>query len=55
MGIEDTVKEDAAKVEAGYNVAEAKVDGFFASNKYTVLILTGVAVVLVGLVIVNLL
>jgi hypothetical protein len=36
--------EDAEKA---YNVAESKVDGFFVRNKYTVLILSTVAVALV--------
>jgi hypothetical protein len=35
---------DAEKV---YNVAEAEVDGFFVRNKYTVLILSAVAIALV--------
>jgi hypothetical protein len=36
-------------VGEGYNEAESKVDGFFVRNKYTVLILAGVAVALVVL------
>jgi hypothetical protein len=36
--------DDAKKV---YNVAESEVDGFFVRNKYTVLILSAVAVALV--------
>lgn len=44
MGIEDEGKKL-------YDKAEGEVDGFFSRNKYTVVILTGVAAVIVWLVI----
>ncbi|HEX2981358.1 MAG TPA: hypothetical protein VHO48_13910 [Anaerolineaceae bacterium] len=40
MGIKD-------KAEGYYKKAEDEVDGWFARNKYTVLILTGVAIAMV--------
>lgn len=53
MGPEDVVNEVKNvkdTVVNGYNTAETKVDSFFARNKYTVLILSGVALVIVALV-----
>jgi hypothetical protein len=35
------------EVKKVYNVAESEVDGFFVRNKYTVLILSAVAIALV--------
>lgn len=42
-------KDVTDKVAAGYAVAESKVDEFFMKNKFTVVILSGVAFALVTL------
>lgn len=50
MGIQDDVKAKVQDAENLYNTANTEVVGFFARNKFTVVILTGVAVLLVVLV-----
>jgi hypothetical protein len=47
MQFDDKAKKAIDTVQKGYDKAEAEVDGFFVRNKYTVLILTGVATALV--------
>jgi hypothetical protein len=47
--VKQEVDQAVDQVKDYYDTAEAKVDGFFAKNKYTVVILTGVAVTLVVL------
>lgn len=51
MKLDQEAKKAVDTVQKGYNQAEAEVDGFFAKNNNTVLILSGAAVVIVGLVI----
>lgn len=47
MALDDKAKEALKFVQDGYDKAEEEVDGFFVRNKYTVLIMAGVAVALV--------
>jgi len=47
MKLDDKAKKALKFVQEGYDEAEEKVDGWFARNKYTVLIMAGVAVALV--------
>lgn len=49
MSIKDDVKNTANFVRTGYDKAESEVDGFFVRNKWTVVILSGVAVGIVVL------
>lgn len=49
MSIKDDVKNTANFVRTGYDKAESEVDGFFVRNKWTVVILSAVAVTLVFL------
>ena len=44
MRVDQKVKEAEDFVREGYSEAEGKVDGWFARNKHTVAILSGVAV-----------
>ena len=49
MGAFDKAKEAVDTVRDGYNKAESEVDGFFVRNRFTVVILSGVALALVVL------
>lgn len=51
MKLDQEAKKAVDVAQKGYNKAEKEVDGFFAKDGHTVLILTGAAVVIVGLVI----
>lgn len=44
MSIFNKAKDAVQKVEDGYNKAEGEVDSFFSRNRYTVVIMAGVAV-----------
>ena len=43
MNLDDKAKKVVDLAQEGYAEAEGKVDGWFARNKYTVVILSGVA------------
>ena len=47
MQLDDKSKEVVDFVRDGYDKAESEVDGFFVRNKYTVVIMSAVAVALV--------
>lgn len=49
MGIFNKAKETAGAIRDGYNKAESEVDSFFVRNRFTVVILSGVALALVVL------
>jgi len=49
MSIFEKTKDAVQTVEDGYNKAEGEVDSFFSRNRYTVVILSGVAVGIVVL------
>jgi hypothetical protein len=55
MQFDDKAKKAVDAAQKGYDKAEAEVDGFFVRNKYTVLILTGVALALVAFAVTSLL
>jgi hypothetical protein len=50
MKLDEKGKEVLDFVQKGYDKAEKEVDGFFVRNKYTVVILSGVAVALMVLI-----
>ena len=49
MKFDDKVKKAVDTVQKGYDKAERETDGFFAKDGHTVLIFSGVAVLLVVL------
>lgn len=51
MALDDKAKEALKFVQEGYDEAEQKVDGWFAKDNHTVLILSTVAVALAVLIV----